>query len=38
MFRQPVKVEVGEVVERDGFFFADVMPSLSFNLQIITEY
>jgi uncharacterized protein (TIGR00290 family) len=26
MFRQPVKVEVGEVVERDGFFFADVMP------------
>ena len=26
MFRQPVPVRVGEVVERDGFVFADLLP------------
>lgn len=26
MFREKVKISVGEVVERDGFIFADVMP------------
>ncbi|HLI63172.1 MAG TPA: hypothetical protein VKV05_07210 [Terriglobales bacterium] len=26
MFRQPIAVEPGEVVERDGFVFADVIP------------
>ena len=25
-FRHPVPVEVGEVVERDGFVFADLVP------------
>ncbi len=27
MFRQPIPVEVGPVVERDGFIFADVRPA-----------
>jgi uncharacterized protein (TIGR00290 family) len=27
MFRAPISVEVGEVVERDGFVFRDLMPS-----------
>ena len=27
MFNQPVAIEVGEVVERDGFVFADVYPT-----------
>jgi uncharacterized protein (TIGR00290 family) len=26
MFREPICVDVGEVVERDGFIFADVLP------------
>ncbi len=26
MFRRPIQVEVGEVVDRDGFVFADVIP------------
>jgi diphthamide synthase (EF-2-diphthine--ammonia ligase) len=26
-FRRPVPVRVGEVVERDGFVFADVLPA-----------
>jgi uncharacterized protein (TIGR00290 family) len=26
MFREPIPASVGEVVERDGFFFADVLP------------
>ena len=26
MFRAPIPVEVGEIVERDGFVFADVLP------------
>lgn len=26
MFRAPISASVGEVVERDGFFFADVLP------------
>jgi hypothetical protein len=26
MFRRPIPVDVGETVERDGFFFADVLP------------
>jgi uncharacterized protein (TIGR00290 family) len=29
MFRAPIAVEVGEVVHRDGFYFADVLPSNS---------
>ena len=29
MFRSPISVEVGEVVNRDGFYFADVLPSES---------
>lgn len=28
-FREPIPVEVGEVVERDGFVFADVRPVIS---------
>lgn len=28
MFRQPIAIETGEVVERDGFVFADVLPSV----------
>jgi uncharacterized protein (TIGR00290 family) len=28
MFRQPIDVVVGEVVDRDGFVFADVLPSV----------
>jgi uncharacterized protein (TIGR00290 family) len=27
MFRRPVPVEVGEVVEREGFWFADLLPA-----------
>jgi uncharacterized protein (TIGR00290 family) len=27
MFRQPVRIRAGEVVERDGFVFADVRPA-----------
>jgi uncharacterized protein (TIGR00290 family) len=27
MFRRPISVEVEEVVKRDGFYFADVLPS-----------
>ena len=27
MFRQPVPVRPGEVVERDGFVFADLVPA-----------
>jgi diphthamide synthase (EF-2-diphthine--ammonia ligase) len=26
MFRAPIAVEIGEVVEREGFVFADVVP------------
>ncbi len=26
MFLRPVRVEIGETVEREGFFFADVLP------------
>ena len=29
MFRAPIAVEVGEVVERDGFVFADLVPASS---------
>lgn len=29
MFSEPVRVEVGEVVERDGFVFADLLPASS---------
>src|SRR2546428_367996 len=29
MFRKPIAVEVGEIVERDGFVFADVVPSVT---------
>ena len=29
MFRSPISVEVGEVVNRDGFYFADVLPAES---------
>jgi uncharacterized protein (TIGR00290 family) len=28
MFRHPIPVDVGEVVDRDGFVFADVLPAL----------
>jgi uncharacterized protein (TIGR00290 family) len=27
MFRKPIAVEVGEVVEREGFIFADILPA-----------
>jgi hypothetical protein len=27
MFRHPVSVRTGEVVERDGFVFADLLPA-----------
>jgi diphthamide synthase (EF-2-diphthine--ammonia ligase) len=27
MFTRPIAIEVGEVVERDGFVFADVLPA-----------
>ena len=27
MFREPIAAEVGEIVERDGFIFADVLPA-----------
>jgi Predicted ATPases of PP-loop superfamily len=26
MFNHPIEVQVGEVVERDGFVYADVLP------------
>ena len=26
MFKRPVSIEVGDVVERDGFVFADMLP------------
>ena len=26
MFRRPIEVQIGETVEREGFFFADVLP------------
>jgi diphthamide synthase (EF-2-diphthine--ammonia ligase) len=26
MFTQPIEVDVGEIVERDGFLFADLLP------------
>jgi hypothetical protein len=29
MFSRAIPAEVGEVVERDGFVFADVLPALS---------
>jgi uncharacterized protein (TIGR00290 family) len=29
MFRQPIKVERGKIVERDGFVFADLLPMAS---------
>ena len=29
MFQKPIAVEVGEIVERDGFVFADVVPSVT---------
>jgi diphthamide synthase (EF-2-diphthine--ammonia ligase) len=29
MFSRPIPVEVGEVVERDGFMFADLLPATS---------
>jgi diphthamide synthase (EF-2-diphthine--ammonia ligase) len=29
MFRQPIKIERGEIVERDGFVFADLLPLAS---------
>ncbi len=29
MFRRPIAVEVGQVVERDGFIFADALPALA---------
>ena len=29
MFRQPVAADVGEIVERDGFWFADVVPAVA---------
>ena len=29
MFRSPISVEVGQVVNRDGFYFADVLPAES---------
>jgi uncharacterized protein (TIGR00290 family) len=29
MFRQPVPAGVGEVVERDGFYFADLVPTVA---------
>jgi diphthamide synthase (EF-2-diphthine--ammonia ligase) len=28
VFSRPIEVRTGEVVERDGFVFADVLPSL----------
>jgi hypothetical protein len=27
MFGEPIAVELGEIVERDGFVFADVLPA-----------
>jgi hypothetical protein len=27
MFRHPVRITAGEVVERDGFVFADLLPA-----------
>jgi diphthamide synthase (EF-2-diphthine--ammonia ligase) len=27
MFRQPIDLQVGEVVDRDGFVFADLLPT-----------
>jgi hypothetical protein len=27
MFTHPIAIEVGERVERDGFWFADVLPA-----------
>jgi diphthamide synthase (EF-2-diphthine--ammonia ligase) len=27
MFRRPIPIESGEIVERDGFVFADLLPS-----------
>jgi diphthamide synthase (EF-2-diphthine--ammonia ligase) len=27
MFREPIAVETGEIVERDGFVFADLLPA-----------
>ena len=29
MFRHPIAVEVGEIVERDGFVFADLLPQVA---------
>jgi uncharacterized protein (TIGR00290 family) len=29
MFRAPISAQVGEVIERDGFYFADVLPGQS---------
>jgi uncharacterized protein (TIGR00290 family) len=29
MFKRPIAIEVGEVVERDGFVFADMLPATS---------
>jgi uncharacterized protein (TIGR00290 family) len=34
MFSEPISIQSGEVVERDGFVFADVLPAKSPNLQI----
>jgi hypothetical protein len=27
MFKQPININSGEVVERDGFVFADLLPA-----------
>jgi diphthamide synthase (EF-2-diphthine--ammonia ligase) len=27
-FTRPIRVETGEIVERDGFIFADVLPAV----------
>jgi len=34
MFARPIAIQSGEVVERDGFVFADVLPAQSGNHQI----
>jgi len=28
MFSKPIPVAVGEIVDRDGFFFADILPKI----------
>ena len=34
MFRQPIRVQPGEVVERDGFVFADLLPEAAAEMAI----